>query len=92
MAAFCIWCIIEQRLAGKQIRQNKDKNIRAENGMTGQKSKRQMISATEQERRKSASEYENQKTEESAAAEEGTVAEKNTVSKRQEQKEAAGLF
>ena len=36
--------------------------------MTGQKSKRQMISATEQERRKSASEYENQKTEESAAA------------------------
>lgn len=64
MAAFCIWCIIEQRLAGKQIRQSKDKNIRAENGMTGQKSKRQMISATEQERRKSASEYEKQKTEE----------------------------
>ena len=60
--------------------------------MTRQKSKRQMISATEQERRKSASEYENQKTKESAAAEEGTVAEKNTVSKRQEQKEAAGLF
>ena len=59
--------------------------------MTGQKSKRQMISATEQERRKSASEYENQKTEESAAAEEGTVAEKNTVSKRQEQKEAAEI-
>ena len=62
MAAFCIWCIIEQRLAGKQIRQNKDKNIRAENGMTGQKSKRQMISATEQERRKSASEYEKRHT------------------------------
>ena len=80
MAAFCIWCIIEQRLAGKQIWQNKDKNIRAENGMTGQKSKRQMISATEQERRKSASECENQKTEESAVAEEGTVAEKNIVS------------
>ena len=59
--------------------------------MTGQKSKRQMISATEQERRKSASECENQKTEESAAAEEGTVAEKNIVPKRQEQKEAAEI-
>ena len=59
--------------------------------MTGQKSKRQMISATEQERRKSASECENQKTEESAAAEEGTVAEKNIVPKRQEAKEAAEI-